>query len=409
MEEEGKKTKSKKKIIIISLIIVLLLCALGIGGYFLYQYKKLKEPIKSNWGQTYYMYLKDVNENGKQEKASLPKDPKDAKLTFYEVEDVKDPIMVITYTQAKEDYSNVYYIHNNKVNILNYVEPATVELLYNIENKEYNYYSHVKANNENKYKSIAEQIKERIAELEKGKANTTEEEVTEETEYVFTEESVDKVTDIDGKEISITKFDQTFIKPNVKETYIKYDTDLEEKELKEAITNEVDNYQAKDQIVTEKVTKQVEEKVTEVEKTKQEMADAKAAVEKKEAEEKAKREAEEREKALKEGLKVGSQTLKYGTYTTSVPGGGMNGNDLYGTITLKPNGEFHIKTNFEQSSGESKTIDEDGTYTTGKSMNSYDSQDTIFFKTNSGYKFSYFVTNSSYFNSQWIIYKYSGN
>lgn len=398
----------KKKLVIISLIIFLLL-GLGIGGYFFYQYKELKKPIKQSWGQKYYMYLKDVNENKKQDDAGLPKKLKKSELTFYDIENVKDPVMVIDYKKENEEYSNVYYIYEEKINVLTYQQPSKIELLYNIENKKYDYYSHVKENDSNKYKSIAQQIQERIAELEKGRQNNNEQKVEETTEYTFNSESVDKVTDINGKEISLTKFDQTFVKPEIKEKTINYNFDLEEKDLKEAITNQIEEYKPADKVVTKEVETQIEKKVEETSKTKEEMVKAQAEVDKKVAEEKAKKEAEEREKALKAGLKVGSQTLKYGTYTTSVPHGGANGSDLFGTITLKPDGKFHIKTNFEQSSGEARTIDEDGTYTTGKSMNSYDSQDTIFFTTSSGYKFSFFVTNSSYFNSQWIIYKYSGN
>ena len=52
---------------------------------------------------------------------------------------------------------------------------------------------------------------------------------------------------------------------------------------------------------------------------------------------------------------------------------------------------------------------EDGTYTVGKEINSFETQDAIIFRTNSGYKFSFFVTNNTYFNSQSSIYNYSGN
>ena len=418
MEKENKKESHispKKKIVIISLVALLLL-GLGVGGYFFYQYKELKKPIKQEWGQKYYMYLKDVNENNKQENAGLPKNLKTSELSFYDIENVKDPVMVIDYKKENEEYSNFYYIYEYKINVLTYQQPTKIELLYNIDNKKYDYYSHVKEKDSNKYKSISEQIKERINELEKGRQTNNEQKVEEITEYTFNSDSVDKVTDVNGKEISLTKFDQTFVKPDIKEDTINYSFDLEEKDLKEAITNQIEEYKPVDKVVTKEVETQIEKKIEETSKTKEEMVKAKAEVEKKQAEEKAKKEAEEKakkeaeEKAkLAAGLKVGSQTLKYGTYTTSVPHGGINGADLYGTITLKPDGKFHIKTNFEQSSGEAKVVDEDGTYTTGKSMNSYDSQDTIFFTTNSGYKFSYFVTNSSYFNSQWIIYKYSGN
>ena len=153
------------------------------------------------------------------------------------------------------------------------------------------------------------------------------------------------------------------------------------------------------------IIKIVKEQIDLVEKVKQDIEKAKADIKADEE-----RKAKEAEAALyAKGLTVGSHNLKFGNYTTSVPDGGIDRVPLYGTITLKPNGVFHIKTNFEQSSGELRNIDEDGTYTVGKEVNSFETQDAIIFRTNSGYKFSFFVTNNSYFNSQSSIYNYSGN
>lgn len=407
MKKQKKKKKMSKKKIIIILIAILLVICIGFGGYFYYQYKELKKPISKDWGQRYYLYLKDINENGMEEDAALPVDVKDADLSFYEVEDLDDPVMTISYQKGSKVYSNVYYISNDKINVLSYNDPTSIELLYNIEKKKYDYYSHVKEDKTDKYKSISEQIKDRINELNKGKNDNPN--VEETAEYSFDEESVDKVVDVNGNELSLTKFDQVFIIPKIKEKSIKYSSNLEERELKEAVSKEVEEYRTIDGQITDKIEKDVEKKITEVEDKKQEIEKAKEVVAKKEAEEKAKKEEEERQRQLREGLKVGSNTLKFGKYTTSVPNGGINGDDLYGTITLSPNGLFHITTNFEQSSGEIRNINEDGTYTTGKCINSFDEQDCIKFRTKGGYSFSYFVTNSTYMNSQWIIYNYSGN
>ena len=161
MKKKKHNKKSTKKKTIFVIIGLLVLVALGVGGYYLYQQKKLKEPIKQEWGQKYYMYLKDVNENNKQEEAGLPEDLEKSELSFYQVEDVKEPVMVIDYEVDSVQYSNVYYITNNKVNVLVYNQPSNIELLYDIENKKYDYYSHIKEDNKNKYKSIREQINDR--------------------------------------------------------------------------------------------------------------------------------------------------------------------------------------------------------------------------------------------------------
>ena len=221
--------------------------------------------------------------------------------------------MVINYQKDNQDYSNVYYISDDKVNVLINNEPSTVELLYNIQNKKYDYYSHVKNNNTHKYKTIAEQINERIQELEKGR-NKTNEQVEETTEYTFSDETIEKVVDVNGKEISLNKFDETFIKPDIKQDTISYSYDLEEKDLKSKITKQIEEYTPVEKIINKKTQTEVDKKVEEVEKTKEEMAKAKEEVAKKEAEEKAKKEAEERERQEREGFKVGSYTLKYGRY-----------------------------------------------------------------------------------------------
>ena len=285
------KKQKKKLLIIISLVIVLLI-GLGVGGYFYFQYKELKKPIKEDWGQKYYVYLKDVNENKRLEDAGLPKDLKKSELSFYEVENVNEPVMVINYQKDNQDYSNVYYISDDKVNTLVYNQPSTVELLYNLENKKYDYYLHVKDKDTNRYKTISQQINDRVNGLKDDKTIRPEE-----AEYSFKDDDMDKITDVNGKEIILTKFDQTFIKPDIKEDKINFSFDLEEKDLKSKIIKQIKKYTPVEKIITKETQTEVDKKVEEVEKTKEEMTKAKEEVAKKEAEEKAKKEAEEREKA----------------------------------------------------------------------------------------------------------------
>mgnify|MGYP001026098064 CR=1 FL=1 len=67
-----------------------------------------------------------------------------AKIKFIEVDSVKDPIMKISYTKNKKEYSNIYYIEDEKVNAIIFSEPVTIDMLYNTKDNEYEYYFHNK-------------------------------------------------------------------------------------------------------------------------------------------------------------------------------------------------------------------------------------------------------------------------
>ena len=164
------------------------------------------------------------------------------------------------------------------------------------------------------------------------------------------------------------------------------------------------HYKTIEETVTEDIKTEVEKKVDEVETKKQQIETAKAEIkaeeERKAAEEAAKKAAEEA--AL--GLKVGKYRLKYGTYKLD----NDMGMGLSGTIVLNQGGTFHIKANFNQSSGKTEKFDEDGTYTVGREYNSFDLQDAVKFKTKSGRTFGFFVVQNNKMNSQWLMYNYVG-
>ena len=130
-------------------------------------------------------------------------------------------------------------------------------------------------------------------------------------------------------------------------------------------------------------------------------AEIKAEEARKAAEEAARKAAEEA--AL--GLKVGKYRLKYGTYKLD----NNMGMGLVGTIVINQDGTFHIKSNFNQDSGQTENFDEDGTYTVGKEYNSFELQDAINFRTKSGRSFGFFVVQNNKMSSQWIGYNYAGN
>lgn len=390
----------KNKTVIIILIIILII-AIITGIYFFYQYRELKKPIKQKWGQKYYMYLKDISENKKQNDAGLPKDLKKSELSFYESENIKDPVMVIDYMKDNQKYSNVYYIYNDSVNVLVYKKPSQIELLYNIQNKKYDYYSHVKDGENNRYKSISEQINERIKELEKGK---TEEKVEENTEYNYNSESVDKIVDINGKEISLNKFDETFIKPDIKENKTEYNYKLDETNLKTNITNQINNYKPVEKIVTDNIQKQIQNKIEKVENIKKEMENAKAEVEKKEAEEKAKKEAEEREKAEKEGFKIGSYTLKYGRYEWDLAEVGDYGHK---EVYILNSDKTCSHTDYEGKT--TSCTFKIGRATDGQSIESMVERDALIINENGGYSRSYFPKTDGFRDTDLENFLYKGS
>lgn len=297
-KKENKKT-NKKVLIPVIISIALLLVLITVLIFNLVEKKRLKEPIKESWGQTYYVYLRDKFDGEKKEIAgeTLP-EIKDYKINFYAVNGIKDPVMVMNYESKKDTYTNIYYIYNNEVQTIRYFSPTTVELLYNINTKEYNYYTHNVSDGKEYYEDIGPQIQNYI-----NSANNVEAVPTD--QYVFSEGEKRTVKDVNGNEISIDKFDETFIKPEVKDEAIEFSTDISEKDLKQKVESSIDLYATLEQ-VAKKMAQQTNEILAEVEKKQKQMADAQAEVEKKAAEEKARLEAQ--------GIQIGTYTLKYGRY-----------------------------------------------------------------------------------------------
>ena len=114
---QEKKNDKKKKIIIIASIIAVLI--IGLIAFLLLHKTEKKETkeksIKEAWGQTYYTYLKNINEKDKGEEAGLPDDMYDAKINFYQIKNIDDPVMAISYELKDKDYTNIYYIEDKKV------------------------------------------------------------------------------------------------------------------------------------------------------------------------------------------------------------------------------------------------------------------------------------------------------
>lgn len=281
-KEEKKNTDSisiqfrlNKKVF--KFILIILVCFFMITvGYFLFKNIFKNDSIKVNWGQTYYVYLKDKKEDV--DNPLLPQESENAKLNFYEVKDVEKPIMAISYQKKEELYTNVYYIQNNQVNTIIYNEPVSIDFLYNIEKNEYHYYFHTESDEEDSYTSLTEQIKDSL-EQEEG------ENLEHKPEYIIKKDDIETITDASGKEITVSKWDSTFVKPETSEkNVVDFRLDMEEKELKDAVNSSVSQYEKVEEIVSDELKNSVEEKVEEVTRKQEEINTIKEEQERREEE-----------------------------------------------------------------------------------------------------------------------------
>ena len=299
--ENKKKNKTKK--IVISVIIILILIALGVGGFFACQYVQENQTVGTTWGDTYYAYLKQAaeteNPNEKQLYGIKP-EMQNAKIEFCEVKENETPSMVMTYEKEGKPYLISYYINKEgEVKYTSHDMPSTLELLYNIELKQYIWYINTESESTNVYKPLINYTDITVNENATENADETK-------EYIISKDEKTTQETINGENITLSKFDETFVKPEIEEsTKIDFNIDLIVKEIKQTIEEAIKGFKIESEIVTEDVEKQVEEKIKEVENTKQQMETAKQEIEQKKAEEEAKKKAEEeaRKKAEEEAKK----------------------------------------------------------------------------------------------------------
>ncbi len=261
--ENDKADKKKSKAPIIICIVVIAGLVLLVGGGLLIatksfdKYKdniKDADEIKEVWGNTYYVFLKDIVNDNKQKDAGLPDEIKDGKLGFYDIEGIEDPVMVISYEENDETYSNVYYIEDDKVNSKVYEDPTDIEFLYNIDEEEYDYYLHTADDETDVYQKVSDGIKD----------NT-------EDNYTFSEDDKKTVKDENGNDIEISKYDETFIEPEVEDPTTDFNYDLDEDELKDMVNDSIKDYKGKEKLVTDEVEKEVDNHIKEIEDKKEEI------------------------------------------------------------------------------------------------------------------------------------------
>lgn len=291
---------SKKTKIVVLTILLLVIMIGSIGGYFIYKYMEQNKSTGTTWGDTYYAYLKEATskENYKEkEKYGIQEDMKNTQLQFCYIE--KDaPAMVMTYEKYDQQYVNTYEIaEDGKVVNVAYKEPSTVEFLYDIQEQSYSWYVHLPNYTQDSYKPILAGFQELTATTKENtnvtsnktaEANSTSANEANRTaitpEYTFQKEEKTMIETISGETISISKFDEIFIKPEIDNSEkINIDiNNINEKDMKNSIKKAVSNYKTEEEIVTQEMKTEISKKVTEVENKQAEIKKAqeeKAAVE----------------------------------------------------------------------------------------------------------------------------------
>ena len=335
--EKEKKSGSKKTKIIIAIILILVIIASAVGGYFIYQYTEGQKPIEQGWANTYYNYIKKDSNGNIQD---------NSKLSFIEVKNIQEPVMLVEYNKENKTNTDIYYINDGTVKNIIDLGITDVELLYDISNQKYDWYTHKETESADIYKKVSSQIAGETTEPE----NTVENTITNNTEPTNTTESTntanstepantaestnptanstepanatensnttnttestnatetdgeytfakgEEITEAktDGSKISIPKFDTIFVKADTDLDKIDYKKDMEDKELKTAIAEGANKYKTEDEIITDEIKAETAQKVTEVEQKKQEMETAKA----------------EKEKAEEEAMKITAENIQ---------------------------------------------------------------------------------------------------
>ena len=191
--KKEKKNNKTKKIIIISLVAVLLIGLGIVGGLLIKKQMDFKKPIKTDWGDTYYNYIKD-NFDKQIENTSENLKVDSFKVNFYEVKEVEEPIMIMTYNN--DEYNKIFYIEDNEVKYFAPLEKTDIKLLYDIENKEYGYYVHRESKNEEDQK-ITDSYQNIGKEINNLKTKTQDPNTT----YSVERDAKTSVTDVNGNEL----------------------------------------------------------------------------------------------------------------------------------------------------------------------------------------------------------------
>ena len=331
--EKTDKTKSHKIAWIIACSIVGGLIVVGLAIWGIISLVLSNQPLEQDWAQTYYVYLDEnpLDPELKDAEGNAIATADEYKLSFYDVEGINEPVMTVNYTAGDTEYLTYYWVEaENGIKHAVVSDPSEIQLLYNIKEKKNDYYIHYKKDGTDYYKNFSDEI------LNLTKTNDANH-VKDVPEYTFKESDVKKVTDKDGKEHSITKFEETFVKVEEEKAIATLPINYNQEELKNSIKNEAYEYQVLEE-VAKKHAEMIKEVVANIENRQKEIQDIEEENAKIEAEKKAAEEKRRAEEEAKKGIKLDSYTIAYGTY--------LMDDDWVGeeyasqnTLVLKPNGK----------------------------------------------------------------------
>ena len=297
----------KKKIIII-LIILIIIGIIGTAGYFLYQKYKPQDPFELEWVQTYYNYLKKNNDTLKRKQNSLKYYRENEKIQFCKIQNIENPVMLYSYEELGQVFVEILYINENKVSTLKgFNKMATVEYLYDIEEKKCDYYIFEESNAEEKYTRIIEGI-----DLNKRKESQENEQTNVDDEissYSFKIGDMISVTKLNGEVIEISRFDNKFIKTDVVEdNWYNINLNMYEEEAKKKFAKAVRNMKKE---LNREEKNEISKKEAEINVKKEAMIKAVEEIKRQqEEEEKRRREEEERRLAEEEARRAEEEAKK---------------------------------------------------------------------------------------------------
>ncbi len=291
-DKKGNRTGVPFTYVLLLLLLVGIIVALGV-----YYYLENERDVEfdNKWQETYYTFLENgIIKKGKDEfgkdisNTSKVYQEKNPKMYMLEIENLSYPIMITESSGYKDEYQkeeeieNIYTIHSigysDTVNYDNYYNVEDIEFLYNINNDTSGWYLKLEENDEDVYIEIKE-----IVNYSKG--NTT--------EYRIAED----------------EFDNNFIKLNVNISKYKLSNNMSSNRLKNTIVKATNSIREIDDILNEKVLKDINKKINkESEEEQKEIEDTKQEEQK---------EQEKQQETNYNKLKVGEYSLDYGTYSNS--------------------------------------------------------------------------------------------
>ncbi len=301
MAKENKKARSKLLIIVAIIIILLIVTVVSVLVL-----KNNNSSTGTEWGDSYYTYLKSaIKENNNKEDYGLKDNMENTNIQFIEVGE-SNPVMVMTYDYEGDSYVNIYTTEGeNQVDKVVYQNPATIDFLYDIQNKSYDWYLHTENETEDLYNKI-------YTILKKPEQNN-------EAEYTIVKDDVTTQDTVSGETITLPKFDEIFIRPEIESTAkIDFTQNINPKNLKISITNIIEKFRNQEELITEEIKKAIENKIAEIEEIKQQIESAKAEIAQKVAEETKKKEEETKKnlqdekarKVIEEGKKIYENSSK---------------------------------------------------------------------------------------------------